>query len=113
MLGIGHWSNVNSKKMTAWAVIFIKKILIEAGSFVEISEQVENSPTNSIISELSPKQIQILKLLSNGDTSKVIASKLFISENTVKFHLKKIYFALNIKNRSQAIMTARKLKLIS
>jgi LuxR family maltose regulon positive regulatory protein len=92
---------------------FIKKILTEAGSFVEISKQVEGSPGNSIISELSPKQIQILKLLSNGDTSKVIASKLFISENTVKFHLKKIYIALNIKNRSQAIMTARKLKLIS
>ncbi len=92
---------------------FIKKILTEAGSFVEISEQVEDSPGNSLVSELSPKQIQILKLLSNGDTSKVIASKLFISENTVKFHLKKIYIALNIKNRSQAIMTARKLKLIS
>ncbi len=54
-------------------------------------------------SELSERQNEILELLKQRKTNKEIASILFISENTVKYHLKIIYNILDIKHRSQII----------
>lgn len=51
--------------------------------------------------ELSDRQLQILELIKKGKTNKEIASELYISENTVKYHLKIIYNILDIENRFQ------------
>ncbi|WP_253950360.1 LuxR C-terminal-related transcriptional regulator [Methylibium sp. T29] len=45
--------------------------------------------------------------------NKEIASRLFVSENTVKFHLKNIYSKLGVSGRVQAINAARTLRLVS
>ena len=49
---------------------------------------------------LTERQIQIINLVKIGKTNKEIGSELFISENTVKYHLKIIYNILGIENRS-------------
>lgn len=49
---------------------------------------------------LSSRQLEILGLIKIGLTNKKIAEKLFISENTVKYHLKAIYEILNVENRT-------------
>lgn len=49
--------------------------------------------------ELSERQIEIIKLVKEGKTNKEIGKQLFISENTVKYHLKIIYKVLGIENR--------------
>lgn len=62
-----------------------------------------NEQLQSKESELTERQNQILELLKQRKTNKEIASILFISENTVKYHLKIIYNILDIKHRSQVI----------
>lgn len=49
---------------------------------------------------LSDRQLEIIDLIKNGLTNKEIATKLFISENTVKYHLKIIYEVLDVEHRS-------------
>lgn len=61
---------------------------------------------------LSEREKELLVFLFNGITNREIAGRLFVSENTVKFHLKNIYAKLGVGNRLQAINTARALKLI-
>ena len=51
---------------------------------------------------LSKRQMEILELIKQGKTNKEIADELFISVNTVKYHLKMIYEALDIEHRSHA-----------
>jgi NarL family two-component system response regulator LiaR len=53
---------------------------------------------------LTNREKTVLKLLSGGLQYKEIASKLFISIETVKCHVKKIYFKLNVNNRTEAIL---------
>jgi len=50
---------------------------------------------------LSERHFEIIKLIQQGKTNKEIAAALFISENTVKYHLKIIYDTLNIDNRNK------------
>lgn len=52
---------------------------------------------------LTEREIEILKLIANGLCNKSISGKLFISNNTVKYHIKNIYLKLDIKNRFEAI----------
>lgn len=48
---------------------------------------------------LNERQKGLLKLISEGFTNKEIAEKLFISENTVKYHVRNIYTILDLKDR--------------
>lgn len=52
---------------------------------------------------LTVRQLDIIRLIREGKSNKEIAASLFISENTVKYHLKIIYEALDIENRVQLI----------
>ena len=62
---------------------------------------------------LSKREIEVLELLSQGYSNQEIADKLFVSLNTIKTHISKIYQKLNAKRRTQAIQKARELALIS
>ncbi|MCW2260165.1 MULTISPECIES: helix-turn-helix transcriptional regulator [Sphingobacterium] len=50
---------------------------------------------------LKPRHLEIIELIRKGKTNKEIGNELFISENTVKYHLKIIYEILDIDNRSE------------
>ncbi len=52
---------------------------------------------------LTEREIDVLKLISEGFNNEEIAEKMFISKNTVKSHIKNIYVKLDVKNRIQAI----------
>lgn len=62
---------------------------------------------------LTPREKHVLELLAWGATNKTMASTLFISENTVKNHLKNILDKLHLQNRVQAAAYAVRLGLVS
>ncbi len=62
---------------------------------------------------LSPREDEVLQLVAQGATNKEIADSLFISENTVKTHLRNIMDKLHLANRSQAAAYAVKRGLVS
>ena len=55
---------------------------------------------------LSEKEVAVLVELCNGHTNKQIAVSLWLSEQTVKFHLRNIYRKLGIKSRTEALRYA-------
>ena len=61
---------------------------------------------------LTPRQIEILALMSQGTPNKIIAAKLHLSEKTIKAHITAIFKALNVNNRTQASVVARQAGLI-
>lgn len=66
---------------------------------------LQNAPS---ISSLTPREKEILLLVSKGLTNKQIANQLFISENTVKNHMKNLLEKLNLENRVQLASYALK-----
>jgi len=61
---------------------------------------------------LSEREKEVLTLLAEGNSYSVIAEKLFISKNTIKFHLKNIYSKLQVNSNILAIQKANKENLI-
>ena len=54
------------------------------------------------LTELTPRQEEILELVDEGLSNAHIARRLWLSESTVKQHLRKVYQALGVKNRNHA-----------
>jgi LuxR family maltose regulon positive regulatory protein len=60
-----------------------------------------------LIEPLSERELEVLELIAKGLTNPEIASRLYLSPNTVKAHTRNIYGKLNVHNRTQAVATAR------
>ena len=71
-----------------------------------------NTSSSPINVGLSPREKEVLELLRLGKTNKELAEELFISENTVKVHLRNIMEKLNASNRLHAINIAHKKGLL-
>ncbi len=66
----------------------------------------------ALIDSLTDRELVVLRLMAEGLKYKEIAARLFISQNTVRFHVKAIYGKLNVNNRMQAIGRARQLLIL-
>jgi|1186.fasta_scaffold00535_2 LuxR family maltose regulon positive regulatory protein len=75
------------------------------------SEDLRASP-GVLIDELTQRERDVLRLLPTRLTVREIAGELFVSRNTVKFHLRVIYQKLGVNSRPEAVDTARKLGLL-
>ena len=62
--------------------------------------------------ELSAREIEVLRLIANGATNREIAEKLVISEGTVKNHISNILSRLGLRDRTQAAIYAREAGLL-
>ena len=61
---------------------------------------------------LSNRELEVLQLIAMGKSNQEIADKLFVSLNTIKTHSTKLFEKLEVKRRTQAIETAKKLQLL-
>ena len=61
---------------------------------------------------LSEREIDVLKLMAQGKSNKEIGSALFISEGTVKSHVKSIFAKMNVISRTEAVANATRRGLI-
>ena len=61
---------------------------------------------------ISERELEVLELVAEGLSNKEIAGKLFVSINTVKTHLSRLYEKLEVSRRTQAVEKAKSLRLI-
>ena len=84
-----------------------------------ISEPEQEAPQDSqvagsdLVEALSERELEVLELIAEGLTNPEIASRLFLSLHTVKSHARNIYGKLGVHNRTQAVVRARTLGILS
>ena len=89
--------------------------LILAGGLYLPSEllSLQNKPEDTAVKGiLTPRQLDVLRLMGQGKPNKIIARELDLSEGTVKLHVTAILKALNVINRTGAVIAGRNLGLI-
>ena len=98
--------------------VYIPPELLQGTSRNEFDmlKQLENVPENQDPSEkakiLTPRQIDVLRLIAKGASNKQIAYELGLSEGTVKLHVTAILKLLNVCNRTGAVAAATQLGLL-
>jgi DNA-binding NarL/FixJ family response regulator len=65
-----------------------------------------------LLEELTPRELEVLRLLAEGLANKAIAHHLGISEHTVKFHVNAVMSKLGAQSRTEAVVRATRLGLI-
>ena len=86
------------------------KLLTEFASIAR--RATEESPREVPAPKLTDREMQVLKLVARGMNNRDIAKELFISDNTVKNHVRNILEKLQIHSRMEAVMVAVREKLI-
>ncbi len=66
-----------------------------------------------LVEPLSPRELEVLRLIARGFSNKQIAAQLNITEHTAKFHLRSILGKLGVSNRTEAVTAALQRGLVS
>ncbi|WP_343523729.1 LuxR C-terminal-related transcriptional regulator [Pedobacter sp.] len=89
-----------------------KTILIEKEVFTEKPETFVLNEKEMIRLNISKRELEVLQLMSEGLSNQEIAAKLFVSLNTIKTHIARLFDKLEVKRRTQAVEMSKKLSLI-
>lgn len=77
-----------------------------------VLQAVRRSQTDRNRGLLSEREVEVLKCLARGQTTAQIAGVLFISENTVKTHIRHILEKMEVNNRAEAVARAAQMDLL-
>lgn len=79
---------------------------------VYLPEQIVNAmSTTQFMPPLTPRQLQVLNCLSRGLPTKLISRELALSEHTIKEYIALVFQALGVRNRTEAVIKASRLRL--
>lgn len=91
------------------------RVVLAGGIYLpaEMMKASSKKAASNVIT-LTPRQLEVLTMLAKGDSNKLIAGALGITEATTKMHISGIFKALKVSNRTQAVLKAQEtgLKLL-
>jgi DNA-binding NarL/FixJ family response regulator len=93
--------------LEAGCKVFIPKSSDTTFIYESLCNLMGLNPSETELDQLTDRQKQILAHISNGDSNKMIAYSLNISEQTVKVHLGEIFKKIKVFNRTQAVIKAK------
>jgi DNA-binding NarL/FixJ family response regulator len=97
-----------SKKASLPEIVDALRIVVNGGSYMSpsIAREIVNHLMGGRVSKasiLSDRQKEILEMLVDGKSYSAISERLFISIETVRSHIKKMYKVLQVNNKTEAI----------
>jgi two-component system, NarL family, response regulator LiaR len=80
---------------------------------VRVSEPFVADPARARQMGITPREMEILEAIAAGLSTREIAARLFVSENTVKTHSSRLFEKLGARRRTQAVQMAKEAGLIA
>jgi DNA-binding NarL/FixJ family response regulator len=102
---------LSALKLVLSGNIYVPPLMAQAVDAAELRGATQ--PPAAALAELTERQIDVLRLLSDGLSNRDISTRLGIAEKTVKAHVAAIFRTLNVVNRTQAANAAREARLIA
>ncbi len=90
----------------------VRPLVVERKVYVQPPETFERDDAAVERLGLSRRELEVLELMARGLSNTEIAAQLFVSLSTVKTHSANLFRKLDVQRRTQAIETARRVRLI-
>ena len=103
---VGIWASKKLSKPQVKTVIVEKEIVVQKNLNFNLNQAELDAR------KISKRELEVLQLMSEGLSNQEIASRLFVSLHTIKTHSSNLFEKLEVKRRTQAVETAKKLQLI-
>lgn len=103
---VGIWVSKKLSKPQVKTVIVEKEIVVQKNLNFNLNQAELEAR------KISKRELEVLQLMSEGLSNQEIASRLFVSLHTIKTHTSNLFEKLEVKRRTQAVETAKKLQLI-
>jgi LuxR family maltose regulon positive regulatory protein len=92
---------------------YVSKLLAVFEAEVRKSENKPDlPPAQPLIAPLSQRELEVIRLISQGLSNHEIGDRLFLALDTVKGHNRRIYDKLQVQRRTEAVARARELGLL-
>ena len=88
------------------------KLLAAFGQPAAMPQSKIENPQSTMLEPLSQRELEILKLITQGLSNREIGERLFLALDTVKGHNRHIFDKLQVQRRTEAIARARELGLL-
>lgn len=98
------------------ATQLIQRLASEAPQSADAPPMTERgvaAPTRPLLEELTPRELEVLRLVTKGKTNQEIAESLFITRATAKVHVQHIIRKLEVSDRTQAVVRAFDLEIVA
>jgi LuxR family maltose regulon positive regulatory protein len=105
-------ASTSSAHIDALLAAFTGQKALPPDTSVQTTRVVTGLPPGVLAEPLSARELDVLRLLSDGQSNAEIARNLFVEQSTVKTHLIHLYRKLDVSSRTQAIGRARVLGLL-
>jgi DNA-binding NarL/FixJ family response regulator len=79
-----------------------RRVLAELGAAPDLARLDSRAPVSGSEHGLTPRQVDVLRLVASGKSNREIATALTISEHTVARHLQNIFASLGVSSRTAA-----------
>ena len=110
---LGIWLGLKLTRTRETVVVREVEVPVEVRVRVRASEPFAPDPARVRELGITPREMEILQAIAAGLSTREIAAQLFVSENTVKTHSRRLFDKLNARRRTQAVQTAREAGLIA
>jgi two-component system nitrate/nitrite response regulator NarL len=87
--------------------------VIDGDTVLQPKAQAERVADAELVEPLTARELEVLRLLSAGMTNKEIAARLGITEHTIKFHVNAILGKLEAETRTEAVVHAARLGIVT
>lgn len=111
LVGLCHAQMANARSHDPTLVAYVSNLL-EAFGDVADGTAVARHGQVPLPEPLTLKESRVLQLLSEGFSNRAIAGKLFVSDSTVRTHLRNVNSKLNAHSRTQAVAIARRIGIV-
>jgi LuxR family maltose regulon positive regulatory protein len=91
---------------------YVEELLAAFPQAMVLSQSEIRNQRSEILEPLSPRELEILRLIAQGLSNREIGERLFLALDTVKGHNRRIFAKLQVSSRTEAIARARELGLL-
>jgi LuxR family maltose regulon positive regulatory protein len=91
---------------------YVDKLLAAFSPPAAMPQSTIKNPQSAIVDPLSPRELEVLRLIAQGLSNREISTRLFLALSTIKGHSRIIFDKLHVQRRTEAVARARELGLL-